>query len=435
MLSLYRYFLIAYSAFLIVAFLIGGIRMDFAPFSYVFVLLANIYMLVCTKRNFMLFIVSFILLFSNYSIIFANFAGTINEMYTIPLSEESFNISINILTLFNIIIFFIVGWEKVSPGFNQNVFVDIAKKNTIILYLIYSLLIPIFFLGFTLPEVEGARGNPSAAYEYSAILFLLLFYYCGFQKWHIRFGLFLVAVYSIQSLIFGGRIEAIQFILVAYMMLFMHKISMKKVMAAIGGMFLLMSLIGVVRGALLTGNFEISSLLSLLGERGLALDTAYSAYYTSESFIYVMDKFTLQEIMVFFWDFLKSVFIGGDPDMHLTAVSATYVDHSMGGVMPFYFFFYLRVWGVVLSAIIVALYLNLVNGLTEVASGYVKCLSVWVVCTTFRWYLYTPLPLLRGVLFLTIAYYAFAYLHYQINRLPIFQSFLYETECSTEMEK
>ncbi len=435
MLLLYRYFLIAYSAVLIVAFLIGGIRMDFAPFSYVFVLLANIYMLVCTKRNFLLFIVSFILFFSNYSIIFANFAGTINEMYTIPLSEESFIISFNILTLFNLILFLIVRWDKASIGFSNNVFVDIGNKNSAILYLLYSLLIPIFFLGFSVPEVEGERGSASPIYEYSAILFMLFFYYSGLQKWHIRSGLFLVAAYSIQSLIFGGRIEAIQFMLVAYIMLYMHRISMKKIMVAISGMFLLMSLIGVVRGALLSGNFDISSLLSLLGERGLALDTAYSAYYTSESFIYVMDKFTPQEIMMFFVDFLKSIFIGGNPDMHLTAVSATYVDHSMGGVMPFFFYFYLGLFGVLISAFIVGGYLNVVNGLTNLASGYVKCLSIWVVCTTFRWYLYTPLPLLRGVLFLTIAYYAFAYLHYQINRLPIFQNFLNETECSTEIEK
>lgn len=435
MLILYRYFLIAYSAVLIVAFLVGGVRTNFAPLSYVFVLLANIYMIVCSKRNFMLFIVSFILFFSNYSIIFANFSGTINEMYTIPLSDESFNISFNILTLFNILVSLLVRWEKVPSGFTQNVFVDVTKKDTIILYFLYLLLIPIFFLGFTIPEVEGERGSSSAAYEYSAILFLLFFYYCGFQKWHVRFGLLLVAIYSIQSLIFGGRIEAIQFMLVAYMMLFMHKINMKKVMVAIGGMFILMSLIGVVRGALLTGDVDMSSLLRLLGERGLALDTAYSAYYTSESFIYVLDKFTPQEIIVLFGDFVKSVFIGGDPDMHLTAVSSTYVDHSMGGVMPFFFYFYLGIIGVVISASIVAIYLNVVRNLSETTSGYVKCLSIWVVCTTFRWYLYTPLPLLRGVLFLTIAYFSFAYLHYQLNRLPVFQNNMKKVDDSIDFEK
>lgn len=419
MLLLYRYFLISFSAVLVVAYLVLGISVNLAPLSYVFVLLANIYMVVCTRRNFMLFIVTFILFFSNYSIIFANFANTIFEMYTIPLSEVSFNISINILTLFNVFLFLFVRWDQIIPGSDKNIFVDIEKKDTIILYFIYALLIPIFFLGFTVPEVAGQRGSSSAVYEYSAILFLLFFYYCGFQKWHVRFGLFLVAAYSIQSMIYGGRIEAIQFMLVAYIMLFMHKISMTKVLAAIGCMFFLMSIVGAARGAVLTGNADVASVFQLLGERGLALDTAYSAYYTSESFIYIIDKFTFQEIMELFGDFVKSVFIGGDPDKHLAAISSVYVDHSMGGVMPFYFFFYLGVLGIIISASLVAFYLNIVRNLSEANSGFIKCLAIWTVSTTFRWYLYTPLPLLRGVIFLAIAYYSFAYLHFQLDRLPL----------------
>ena len=69
MLLLFRYFLIAYSAVIVLAYLVLGISVNLAPLSYVFVLLANIYMVVCTRRNFMLFIVTFILFFSNYSII------------------------------------------------------------------------------------------------------------------------------------------------------------------------------------------------------------------------------------------------------------------------------------------------------------------------------------------------------------------------------
>ena len=74
-------------------------------------------------------------------------------------------------------------------------------------------------------------------------------------------------------------------------MLFMHRISMSKVVIGMGVMFVLMSIIGVVRGELLSGNVDISSILSSLAKGGFALDTAYSAYYTSESFVYILDKF------------------------------------------------------------------------------------------------------------------------------------------------
>lgn len=416
---IYRYVLLGISAFLLIAYTIFGLGVDLTPVSFVFVIVANIYMILRSRRNFLLFIVAFIIFFCNYSIIYANYTDAIVDIFTKPLSAESFSYSLNILTLFNLLLFLCVHWDYVPIGYKDKIFVDSTRSDRLILFFIYALLIPIFFLGFTVPEVEGQRGTPSTAYEYSAILFMLFFYYSGGQKWHTRMGLLLVGIFSLQSLVFGGRIEAIQFVLVAYIMLFMHRISMPKVMAAMGIMFVLMSVIGVVRGELLSGNADIGSIMTSLARSGFALDTAYSAYYTSESFIYVMDKFSVQEILFLFWEFVKSIFIGTDPDMLLTSVSDVYVKHYGGGLVPFYFYFYLGVIGIFISAALVAFYLNIVIDLNKQSSGYIKCLSVWVLSTTFRWYLYTPLPLLRGVLFLTIAYFAFQYLHFMLNRLPI----------------
>ena len=413
---LFRYFLIAYSAILFVAYVVLGVTLNMAPVSYLYILMANIYMVICSRHNFMPFIVAFILLFCNYSIIYANYIGMIQNVFTTNLSAESYIISLNVLTLFNVFLFLFVRWERVSI-LNKVEFVDANRGDNFILYLLYSLLIPIFFLGFTLPEAEGQRGAHSTAYEYSAIPFMLLFYYSGNQKWHIRFGLMLVAIYSLQSFVFGGRIEAIQFILVAYMMLFIHRISMPKVIIAMVGMFFLMSIIGVVRGELLSGNADVSSILSSLAESGFALDTAYSAYYTSESFVYIIDKFTLFEIIALFCEFVKSIFLGANPDVLLTSISAQYTIHYGGGILPFYFFFYLGAIGVFVASVLAAFYLNKVIGLQADSSGYMKCLTVWIVSTTFRWYLYTPLPLLRGVLFLTIAYFSFAYLHHLSGRI------------------
>lgn len=420
---LFHYFLVGYAFLLIFFYAIFGLATDMTPISYVFVLMANIYMMICSRRNFLLFIVAFILFFSNYSIIYANFAGTIDNVFTSHISEESFVISLNVLTLINVFVCLFVRWERISRGFVNNVFVDYERNDPLILVLLSFMLIPIFFLGFTVPEVEGERGSPSAAYEYASILFILFFYYSGNKKWYIRSGLALVGIYSLQSFIFGGRIEAIQFILVTFIMLFMHKISMPKVMVAMGAMFILMSIIGQVRGELLAGNADVASILSSLAESGFALDTAYSAYYTSESFIFIIDKFTSVEILLFFWEFIKSIFVGSNPDILLSSLSKNYVFHYGGGVLPFYFYFYLGILGIFIIGILVSFYLNKVIALSSMSSGYMKCLSVWVVSTTFRWYLYTPLPLLRGVLFMTIAYYSFAYLHYQLDRLPLKRNF------------
>jgi len=97
-------------------------------------------------------------------------------------------------------------------------------------------------------------------------------------------------------------------------------------------------------------------------------------------------------------------------------------------LMPFYFYFYLGSFGVLVAASLVAFYLNIIIGLDDLSSGFKKCLVIWVSSTVFRWYLYTPIGLLRGVIFLTIAYYSFAYLHYQLNRLHFFNKHLVSSE-------
>lgn len=425
----FRFFLLINSALLFTAYVAFGLDINMAPYAYIYTLLVNIYMLLQSRKNFLIFIVFFIILFSNYSIVYSNFIAKFdNTIFTDILDTKSTNISLNILTLFSLFLFLFVKWSEISPNPPNNIFINERYQRTWDLFILVFILIFVFFLGFTLPEKEGLRGSPSPLYEYSLIFFAIYFYFRGYRKVYVIIGLILITAYSLQNFIFGGRILGVQFLLCAYIMLFMHQLRMSIVVTAIILMFFMMSIVGVVRGELLSGNFDVDTILTSLFESGFALDTAYSAYYTSESFVYVLDKFSTQEILIFSWEFVKSIFIGSDPDMLLTSISETYIKHYGGGILPFYFYFYFGLIGILLSACLVALYLNLVIRLNKHSSGYLKCLSVWIVSTTFRWYLYSPLPLLRGVLFLTIAYYVFAYLHYQINRLSIFQNLSNETE-------
>ena len=427
MLSLYYYrlFLLINSFFLLFVYACFGMTVSIAPYSYIYLLLTNIYMLLMSRKNFLLFIIFFIILFSNYSIIYANFMARFDDVvFTSILSAETTNISLNILVLFNLFLFLFLRWNRVQPNPTDNIFVNPDNEERYLIYILGFLLVVVFFIGFTLPEEEGERGSPSPLYEYSLIFFALFFYYCGQNKKYVIAGLFMVLMYTIQNFVFGGRILGIQFLLCAYIMLFMHRLKMPIIIAGITSMFVVLSVIGVVRGQLLAGNFEIGSILSSLAKSGFALDTAYSAYYTSESFVYIMDKFTMPEVLAYFWEFTKSIFIGGNPDMVLTSVSSDHVVHYGGGVIPFYFYFYLGGLGILISAVLVAIYLNIIIGLKETSSGYKKILTVWVVSTTFRWYLYTPLGLLRGVLFLTIVYYSFAFLLLFLNRFKYLRGWL-----------
>ena len=421
MLSLYYYrvFLLINSAILFSIYVAFGLNIDVMPYSYIYLLMINVYMVLQSWRNFLLFIVSFIILFSNYSIVYSNFIMKFDDiMFTDVLSERTQFVSLNVLVLFNLLIFLFVRWKDVRPHVKENIFINSENKDNMIILLLTIILIFVFFFGFQLPEKEGARGTPSTIYEYSLIFFILYFYYSGSQKIVVYAGLLIVLLYSLQNFIFGGRIYGLQFLLVAYIMFWMHRVSMYKVLIGISVFFVLFSIIGVVRGALLSMDADIKSIFVSLFEKGFTLDTAYSAYYTSESFVYLDERVEGVNLRLFV-DFVKSIFVGSGsaPDSVLPAFSYDYVSHYGGGILPFYFYFYLGVWGVLLAAMLAAFYFNMILLITEDSNYFKKCLTVWIVSTTFRWYLYGPLPLLRGALLLAVTYYIFVYIHYEWNRI------------------
>lgn len=415
----YRVFLLINSAILFAVYVAFGLDIDVTPYSYIYLLMINVYMLLQSRQNFLLFIISFIILFSNYSIVYSNYIIKFDDtVFTDVLSERTQFVSLNILVLFNMLLFLFVRWKDIRPHIKENIFINGENKDKMLICVLTLILIFVFFFGFQLPEKEGARGTPSTIYEYSIIFFILYFYYSGSQRGIVYTGLLIVLFYSLQNFIFGGRIYGLQFLLVAYIMFLMHRVPMFKVIIGISFFFVLFSIIGVVRGTILSMDADIKSILVSLFEKGFALDTAYSAYYTSESFVYLDERVEGVHLSLFL-DFLKSIFVGSGsaPDSVLPIFSSDYVNHYGGGLLPFYFYYYLGVWGVLVIALIMACYLNIILSMTAESNNFTKCFSVWVTSTTFRWYLYGPLPLLRGVLLLAVTYYLFAYMHYEFNRI------------------
>lgn len=417
----YRVFLLINSAILFAVYVAFGLNNDVTPYSYIYLLLINVYMLLRSRQNFLLFIVFFIIFYSNYSIVYSNFIVKNDDtMFTDVLSQRTQFVSLNILVLFNLLIFLLVKWRDVSPHSDENIYLSKEKNDKTPIIILGIILVIVFFVGFQLPEEEGARGNPSSIYEYSVIFFILYFYYTGESRLFKGIGLIFVLMYSLQNFIFGGRIYGIQFLLTAYIMNFMYKTSMYKVVVGITLMFFLFSIIGVVRGELMSMNFSLGNIFSLILNRGFALDTAYSAYYTSESFVYMDERLDDKMIPIrLFGEFLKSIIIGsGDnPDSVLPTVTHEYVTHYNGGILPFYLYFYLGAFGILLVAILTSFYINMIISLVAHSSSIKKCITVWIASTTFRWYLYGPLPLLRGVLLLVLCYYLFAYILFEWNRI------------------
>ena len=103
--------------------------------------------------------------------------------------------------------------------------------------------------------------------------------------------------------------------------------------------------------------------------------------------------------------FIKTLLLGsGDNSTNLSVMSSNYISHNGGGILPFYFYFYLGFVGVFFSSVLLSLYLNRFLFVSDKTGGLTKCLLILIVCTSFRWYLYSPLMLLRGAFFFSVIY-------------------------------
>ena len=400
----------ATSLFLLVILFRTGFDIDIKPFAAFFILFANAYMVYASRHNIMMLLITPIILYCNYSILYVNVIHILkSSYYTTILSPSVSNISLNALLGLTCILLLFVRWDKIKKV--KSVSFPVRKKvNPIVFFFLVLILVAVFFKGFTRPTALGERGEPHPVYEYSLAFFILLFYLFGNWKTGRVIGVIIVCFYSLQNFIFGGRIMGIQFLLCAYLMYYVKVIPKKIVAIALVFFVLFMSVIGTMRAELLLGGFSVRGIVQALAENGFALDTAYAAYFTSETYVFCHDLIPQSERLFLFGQFIRGIFLSMNPEYVVPEITNAYVTHYGGGMPPHFFYFYIGPLGVLISGILIAVYLNIVRKVTTRTPGLIKCIGVFVVCHTFRWYLYSPLGLLRGILFLVIVYYGFVFL-------------------------
>lgn len=375
--------------------------------------------MLCSRKNYMMLFVAFVVFLCNYSVVYAIYIHFTSDSFINIISPRNHIISLNILVLFNALLFICFKWKSVEYLKNDNIFINDKRYNRSVPISLILLLIYIFFRGYTAPDVEGGRGESSSMYEYSTILFILYFFYCGKEKFYRRIGLFLILCFTAKSFLYGGRIEGIQFVLVAYFMLYAYRIKLKIAFVGILLGFVFMSVVGSVRGSLLQGNFDLYLIVQDIIKGGFALDTSYYAYYASEASVYALEKLPSSDVWSYFVDFVKGIFIGANPDTSISVVADRFVTHQGGCFLPFAFYFYLNYFGVLVIALLLSLYLSVVSKICVYSSDIKKCMAVWIVCSVFRWYIYSPAPLLRGALLFVFFFYLFYYINRTTNKLSI----------------
>ncbi|AZR73926.1 hypothetical protein BBF96_11305 [Anoxybacter fermentans] len=372
------------------------------------VLVLSVYLVIHVRKNINLFVLYSILAYFNYSIIMPNYINKLSSSYFTSFSNDPVShIGVNILFLFllSLIIFMPT---HIKPLFiKENMFINKNPHNVHLLTLgIGLILLYILIFQFDRPDVLGVRGRPSPLYEYSLIFFIVGFYFTAKNKYSKMILSIILVLFALQNFFFGGRIIGLQLILLYFIMFYAYKTKISRLIPFVLVGFIMMSLIGQERTMLNLSIDAIKGVINNIQTRMFALDTSYSAYFTSLTFLKVEEMLSINQRLDLFKQFFLSIFFGGRiQNSSLPIYTLKFYHHYNGGVLPYHFQFYLGWAGVVVSALIITIYTKIINSLNFDTVGFKKCLSVYVISSVFRWYLYSPIIILRGVIFLAIVYY------------------------------
>lgn len=369
-----------------------------------------VYCLVRVRRNRLLLFVYGVIAYSCYSICYANYFHRFTDtMYTAVADlSEAYCALVLLLMFVSCLVLFLPKEVKTygygAPNLNA------IHCNHVIVIVICILILLICVYGFARPDsVGGDRGSPSPLYEYSVIPFMLALYLAGDSKGLRGLILCVLFIYAMQNFIYGGRIHAIQAIVAVFFFLFNGKTKTSTLVVLTLVFAALMISLGLVRTAVWSGGLPmvLEGLRSRIGT-GLAWDTAYSAWYTSITFVRFDGIISQSQHYYYLGQWLLSIPFGGSAvvDSDLQELTRVYYYHNNGGLLPLYVWFHLGLLGV-------AGFAFLVSFLSSAANRFDPCVFrnsesavliaanfciIYFVITSLRWFLYSPSQITRGII-------------------------------------
>ena len=367
-----------------------------------YVVFVSLILALFSWRNKYKFVVYGLMAYFNYSICSAQYLRIIDNTYTKWANDDVSYIAIRIMLVF--VTFLIVSYRYDSKDNQIELFDD--NKSCLIISLSLNLIIVFLLVREIILSFGSGRGSVSSMYEYAVIIFIISFIYSkdNIQR---KITVLLLFAYALRDILSGNRACALQMIIMFALIFWLGKYTIKQSIPFI--------MIGITVFTMVGGNREqtnfslnsiVTNMLRLLSGGGVN-DTAYSAYFTSMTFIKVCKSLSWSDRFDLFLQFIKSCFLGSSvvKNSSLSLYTHSVYAHDYGGVLPFYFFFYLGYFGVTLIAFYVNILLNSIqNRINSSGNRLQKGLIVYIVSTMPRWYLYGPLPLFRGILLFSVLY-------------------------------
>lgn len=377
------------------------------------------YLLFESRRNWILVIVYAFLAYSCYSVLCAVYLQIISSS-----PYQMFANSPIAWTGSSIMLAFIISLGFTTPASQSGVMkraVASRERNLIIVILCAVLLL---YFGLTgLSDSGSARAAiNSTLYEYSIVFLIVGLYYAADDKFALSLFILLIAFRAYVDFSTGNRVTALEMVTVFFLMRLAYRARWKYVLPLAFVLFIALMSVGALRG----GDFSISEVTSYLSETArqdaFAWDGGYAAYHTSLcvlSYERLLDPVTR---LLAFPGYMLSIsinFLSSNIMHDPVALARTEYWHMGGCYFPFHFHFYLGMFGVIISSLLVGLALRYFSQgkiWSEGARSEITLVAIWVGATAFRWIQYSPIQLLRGVAVVAIVAIAARLFHVTLQK-------------------
>ena len=374
----------------------------------VMVLVISAVLLVITRSNVLLFVLSFIILYANYSAIAANYFAIYSDWYMAFAGTEVAAKGTSVLLIFmSTLLLLLPNTIERLPtvGFFDRF--GATKYSAFFVVIIATLLVVISFTQSSGFSDTGGRASSNQLYEYSYILFIVGFYLCGKSFFCRRLLICVALLFIVQALLGGNRASVLAIVLLIYSLFFAERWPVRRLLPVLIAGFILFQIVGIFRQDIDTASIsEIVNGVNKLFANGLIWDTAAAAYHQGLVFVSYLDIAPKDTIAYLTGQWLLGNLLGGSfvPDSNLALLVQHYFGTVQagglgGGFLPFFGFFYFGIIGILVCGAGVAFVFRLMNSFCGV-SDMGAMVRLGLFATACRWYLYSPSPLLRGVLLL-----------------------------------
>lgn len=369
------------------------------------VLIISGYMAFSYRNNLTLFTIYFAILYFNYSIVVPVYFSSKNIFIFHLIKDDNIR-GIAIYCILVFMIFIALFQRKSSETVVTNTKDNFYLSNNPLNFL-NCMIVIVILLGILFIDLRGY--SIGAVFEYSIILFILGYYYSGENK-SIKILLTLILIiFSLLSFLNGNRVAVLQMLIAFFLIFFNNKLTYKSVLlfATLGILF--MTFLGLYGDGIPLHQLSFKNVLNIFGDRFFALDTSYSAFFTSLTFVMVKEFVSFSTEIVLFVKFMLSMIFGGSivEDSSLPLFTRNYMIHYNGGVLPIYFYFYLGWLGMLIPAGLLNFFTKQVKKMSGETKDHVKLVVLYIASTVPRWYLYSPSSLVRGVMIFYVAYFIF----------------------------